>query len=108
MQKSSHSIIGIEIKSLILPSLLGASIPVALLIFLILADPETFAPWMFFPLLIIPAGGASVGIFFYLMGFYWFPRGTQKLIAIIFSTIIYFVVIWLSSVLAFNFTGHWD
>ena len=56
----------------------------------------------------IPMGGAVGGIFFYLMGFLWFPKGNQKLIAIIFSTMLYFVAIWISSVLAFNFTGHWN
>ncbi len=55
-----------------------------------------------------PHGGAVGGIFFFLMGFLWFPKGNQKLIAIIFSTILYFVAIWISAVIAFNFTGHWD
>ena len=108
MKNTMKYLLGLEPKSLLLPAVLGAMIPTALLIFLILANSETYALWMFFPLLIIPAGGASGGIFFYLMGFHWFPRGSQKLIALIFSVLIYFVAIWISTVLAFNFTGHWD
>ncbi|MDF2158586.1 potassium transporter KefB [Algoriphagus sp. CAU 1675] len=108
MKKSNRSIFGIEVKTLVLPAILGAIIPTALLAFLILANSDSFAPWMVSPLLIIPAGGASGGIFFYLIGFLWFPKGNQKLIAILFSSLIYIVAIWISSVLAFNFTGHWN
>lgn len=97
-----------SVRELVLPALLGASIPFALLSFIILTKEDAFEPWMFFPLLIIPSGGAAGGIFFYLMGFLWFPTGNQKLIAIIFSTLMYFVVLWLSSVMAFALTGHWD
>jgi hypothetical protein len=99
---------GTDIKYLILPSVLGASIPLVLLALFVLVNLDSFAPWMFFPLLIVPCGGAAGGIFFYFMGFQWFPRGTQKLIALIFSTVIYFIAIWISSVIAFNFTGHWN
>ena len=100
--------LGLEPKSLVLPAILGAIIPAALLLFLIVANSATYAAWMLVPLLIIPAGGATGGIFFYLMGFHWFPKGTSKLIAILVSLVVYFVVVWLSSVIAFNFTGHWD
>lgn len=96
------------LKQLVLPAILGASIPLTLLTFIILTKEDAFETWMFFPLLIIPSGGAAGGIFFYLMGFQWFPTGKQKLIAIIFSTLMYFVVLWLSSVMAFALTGHWD
>lgn len=98
----------ISLKDLILPALLGASIPLALLSFIILTKEDTFETWMYFPLLIIPSGGAAGGLFFYLMGFHWFPSGIQKLIAIIFSTLIYFIALWLSSVMAFAITGHWN
>lgn len=97
-----------ELKHLTLPALLGKIVPLALLLFLIIADKESFQLWMLVPLTIIPMGGALGGIFFYLMGFVWFPSGNQKLIAVIFSIILYFVAIWISSVLAFSVTGHWD
>ena len=95
-------------KELALPAILGASIPLVLLSFIILTKEDAFESWMYFPLLIIPSGGAAGGIFFFLMGFHWFPNGNQKLIAIIFSTILYFVALWLSSVMAFAITGHWN
>lgn len=98
----------ISLKDLILPAILGASIPFTLLSFVILTKEEAFEPWMYFPLLIIPSGGAAGGIFFYMMGFHWFPTGNQKLIAIIFSTLLYFVALWMSSVMAFALTGHWN
>jgi hypothetical protein len=63
---------------------------------------------MLIPLTVIPLGGASGGVFFYLMGFVWFPEGSKKLISVIFSTILYFVAIWLSAMIVFNLTGHWD
>lgn len=102
------SLLGLEPKTLILPAFLGALVPACLLTFLIIANSSNYAVWMVFPLLLIPVGGAAGGIFFYLMGFLWFPKGSQKLIAILASILVYFVVVWLSSVLAFNFTGHWD
>jgi hypothetical protein len=98
----------IWLKDLVLPAGLGASIPFSLLSFIIISKEEIFEPWMFLPLLIIPSGGAVGGIFFYLMGFHWFPVGNQKLIAIIFSTLLYFVALWMSSVMAFAVTGHWN
>ena len=98
----------ISLKDLLLPAILGASIPFALLSFIILTKEEVFESWMYLPLLIIPSGGAAGGVFFYLMGFHWFPTGNQKLIAIIFSTLLYFVALWMSSVMAFALTGHWN
>lgn len=99
---------GQPLKKLTLPAILGAIAPFSLLLFIILTKEDQLEPWMLVPLTIIPLGGACGGIFFYLMGFVWFPRGKQKLIAVIFSTILYFVAIWMSAVIAFNFTGHWD
>ncbi len=108
MNPQNQTLFGIELKQLTLPALLGASVPLALLLFISIAAKDPFESWMYLPLTIIPLGGACGGIFFYLMGFVWFPKGKQKLIAVIFSTILYFVAIWLSAVIAFNFTGHWD
>lgn len=108
MKNLLHSLLGLHPKSLILPAILGALVPTSLLTFLIIANSANYVLWMAIPLLIIPAGGATGGIFFYLMGFQWFPKGNQKLIAILASILVYFVVVWMSSVIAFNFTGHWD
>lgn len=99
---------GQSVKNLSLPALLGALAPFSLLLFIVLTKEDIFETWILVPLTIIPLGGAFAGVFFYMMGFVWFPIGKQKLMAIIFSTIFYFVALWLSAVIAFNYTGHWD
>ena len=108
MNKTTDFLPRQPIKNLGLPALLGAIAPFSILLFIILTKEEIFETWMLIPLILIPLGGVFGGIFFYLMGFIWFPNGRKKLISIIFSTILYFVAIWLSGVIAFNFTGHWD
>ncbi len=97
-----------SLKNLILPGVLGAVAPFSLLTFIILTKEDVFESWMLIPLTLIPLGGAFGGVFFYLMGFVWFPEGTKKLIAVIFSTLIYFVALWLSAVMAFALTGDWN
>ncbi|SNS01786.1 hypothetical protein SAMN06295967_10268 [Belliella buryatensis] len=99
---------GINPKNLLLSGLLGAFLPFAVLAIIILTKEDVFETWMLFPLTIIPAGGVFGGLFFYLMGFQWFSEGNRKLIAVIFSTLFYFIALWISSVLAFSITGHWD
>ncbi|GAB3218596.1 hypothetical protein J0A67_03075 [Algoriphagus aestuariicola] len=108
MNKLNDFLPGQPVKSLSLPALLGAFPPFALLLFVILTKEDVFESWMLAPLTIIPLGGAFGGVFFYLMGFVWFPSGKNKLFAVIISTILYFVALWISSVLAFSITGHWD
>lgn len=99
---------GFQLKSALVAGIIGASIPFSWLMFLILVKSEIFESWMWTPVIFIPLGGVFGGLFFYLMGFVWFPSGKPKLAAIIFSTLLYFVTIWLSAVFAFNLTGHWD
>ncbi|OOG77884.1 hypothetical protein [Algoriphagus sp. A40] len=108
MNKPNDFLQGQTLRSLVLPAVLGASAPFALLLFIILTKEDVFESWMLAPLTLIPLGGAVGGVIFYLMGFVWFPFGKQKLIAIILSTIFYFVALWMAAVLAFNFTGRFD
>lgn len=98
----------INSKLIALAAGIGASIPFSILLFIILTKEDVFETWMFIPLSIIPMGAALGGIFFYLCSFIWFSEGWKKFAAVVFSTIIYFVSIWISSVIAFNFTGHWN
>lgn len=56
-----------SIKSLGLPALLGAIAPFTLLLFIILTKEDLLEAWMLVPLILIPAGGAIGGVFFYLM-----------------------------------------
>lgn len=108
MKSSIEFLQGIKTKSAIVAGIIGASIPLSWLTFIILTREDLFETWMLIPLTFIPFGGIVGGLFFYLMGFVWFPTGGKKLAAIIFSVLIYFVALWLSSVLAFSATGHWD
>ncbi|MFD2200330.1 hypothetical protein [Shivajiella indica] len=98
----------LSIKKLILPISIGAFLPLAFLLIIILTKEDHFKSWMYYPLIIIPTGGAIAGAFFYMMGFQWFPKGSKKLLAIIFSTILYFLALWISAVMAFAITGHWN
>ncbi|MBB6327350.1 hypothetical protein FHS59_002993 [Algoriphagus iocasae] len=99
---------GFQLKSALAAGIIGASIPFSWLMFLILVKSEIFESWMWVPLTFIPLGGVFGGLFFYLMGFVWFPTGRQKLAAIIVSTLLYFVAIWLSAVFSFSLVGLWD
>lgn len=108
MYNSNDFLQGSSIKKLGIPALLGAIAPFSLLLFIILTKEEILESWMLIPLIFIPLGGAVGGVIFYLMGFVWFPKGNQKLIAIIFSTLLYFIAIWISSILAFTLTGDWN
>ncbi|NVK48476.1 MAG: hypothetical protein HWE09_01825 [Cyclobacteriaceae bacterium] len=97
----------IQFKDILLPASLGMVLPTVWLIFLELANENIFQPWMYLPLALIPISGAAGAVFFYMMGFHWFPQGVKKLIAIIFSCILYFFILWITSVFVFNYTGHW-
>lgn len=108
MNTEKPSFLPSNLKELILPAILGASVPLAWLTFIIIMKEDLFEPWMFYPLIFIPLGGAGGGLFFYLMGFHWFPEGNKKLIAVIFSIIFYFFSLWISAVTAFAITGHWN
>lgn len=97
-----------DIRNILFSALFGAATPFLGLLTVILTKEDHFETWMLIPLSIIPAGGAFAGAFFYLMVFYWFTSGNRKLMAIISSTILYFVALWISAVMAFAITGHWD
>ena len=99
---------GIQAKSAIIAGLIGVIIPFSWLMFLILVKSSEFENWMLVPLTFIPLGGLFGGVFFYLMGFVWFPSGDNKLAAIVFSTILYFIILWLSAVFSFSLVGLWD
>ena len=99
---------GFQAKYALVAGIIGASIPFSWLMFLILVKSELFESWMWVPLIFIPLGGVFGGLFFYLMGFVWFPSGSKKFGAILFSTLLYFVAIWLSAVFAFSLIGLWD
>ncbi|MCM0059920.1 MAG: hypothetical protein NBV57_03590 [Algoriphagus sp.] len=97
-----------SITSLRLPALLGSSLPLVWILFLILRKPTEMELWMLVPLIVIPTGGAIGGSLFYLLGFQWFTKGKIKLIAISIGLLLYCLCLWICAVLAFNATGLWD
>ena len=60
--------------------------------------------WMVKPLIIVPLAGALGGIFYYLMDHLRYQGGWIKVLAFIFSLIVYIVVLWLGTVLGLNGT----
>ncbi len=87
--------------------LIGAGIPLCLLLFILLTKEPHLEPWMLIPLTIIPSGGALGGATFYLLIFL-FPNSPRKLPAIVTGILLYSFILWLSAICAFNLTGHWD
>ena len=97
-----------SLGNLVLPATQGAALPLAWLLFIILTKEDLLETWMYYPLTIIPIGGAAGGTFFYQMGFHRFTEGKSKLIAVIFSKVLYFISLWIRAVMAFTVTGHWN
>ena len=64
--------------------------------------------WEFLPLVTVTVGGALGGIVYYLMIQAWCPRGWKKVLATIFSMLVYVALLWLSLVAGFSATGQWD
>ncbi|GAA0879388.1 hypothetical protein GCM10009119_23560 [Algoriphagus jejuensis] len=108
MKTQISTLLGAEPARLLKAAFLGSLLPLGWLLFLILSDLKSFESWMFIPLVIIPSGGAAGGVLFCVVGFEWLSKGNKKIGPIILSTIAYFIVLWMSAVIAFNFTGHWD
>jgi len=64
--------------------------------------------WEFLPLVTVTVGGALGGIVYYLMIQAWCPRGWKKVLATVFSMLVYVALLWLSLVAGFSATGQWD
>ena len=64
--------------------------------------------WQFFPVITMTAGGALGGMVFHPMVDVWYTRGPKKVIAIVVCVLVYFLLLWFSSVAGFSATGQWD
>jgi hypothetical protein len=91
--------------------LVGAGIGLLLIsMFLISAgepNPEWGKLWMLKPLIIVPLAGAMGGLCNYFIVHFHYLAGLNKTIAIILSVIIFFIGLWLGTVLGLNGT-MWD
>lgn len=64
--------------------------------------------WEFFPLVTVTVGGALGGIVYHVMVQVWYPTGWKKIVATIFSVLVYTGLLWLSLIAGFSATGKWD
>ncbi len=89
----------------------GAAIVLLLvLLFIFLAGVKAleYDPWIFLPIITVSVGGFSGGILFYLMDRLRYQGGWKKVLAKIFSLLIYCVTLWLSLLAALHGTGQQD
>jgi hypothetical protein len=69
-------------------------------------NPEWGAYWRIKPLIMVPLAGAAGGAFFNFMTSR-FPTGLPRIIAIIFSIVVFIIGLWIGTVLGLNGT-YWD
>lgn len=88
--------------SLTKPILVGAGIALLVISFFVFgvdnANPEWGKFWMIRPLIITPLAGAMGGAFYSFMD-YQSSRGFNRTIAIFLSLVVYFIGLWLGTVL---------
>ena len=90
----------------------GAAIGLILIAFFLAGaykepNPEWPKLWMIRPLLVVPAAGALGGLFFYNMDHLRSQGGWREAFAYTLSLLVYFVVLWLGTVLGLAGT-MWD
>jgi hypothetical protein len=88
--------------------LLGASIALILIILFLLPvenpKPDWGKFWMIKPLVVVPLAGAFGGLFYHLLTPMRSKGGWKKLLANVFSFIVYIFVLWIGTVLGLNGT----
>ena len=68
--------------------------------------PYDFGFRVFFPLLTASIGGASGGLFYYLMEPY--GRGKRKVPVLILCVVVFLIAFWITAVAGLAVTGDWD
>ena len=91
--------------------LLGAGIGLILISFFLFGagdpNPEWGRMWMIKPLCMVPIAGAMGGAFYYFMDYLSTRRGLNRTIAVLLSLFVYFIALWMGTVLGLNGT-MWD
>lgn len=97
--------------SLVKRMVVGALIGLALISFFLYSagqgDPAWGKFWMIRPLVIVPLAGAMGGLCNYFIVQFHNRIGVNKIVAIIFSVIIFIIGLWIGSVLGLDGTW-WD
>lgn len=92
----------LTLASLVKPMLVGAGIALLVISFFVFGvdqpHPEWGKYWMIRPLIVTPLAGAMGGAFYALMD-YQSSRGFNRTGAILLSIVVYFIGLWLGTVL---------
>ena len=85
-------------------TLLGLGLATVFFLFFGIAGGE----WIFMPLVTVGISGAIGGVFFFIFDQLGPEKGWPKIVFRILGFAFYAGVLWLSLVLAYSITGHWD
>jgi hypothetical protein len=85
------------------PMLFGAGIGLIVISYFLIGNGEPNPAWgklwMIRPLIVVPAAGATGGVFYYFMDHLRYQGGWKKILANILSLIIFIIGLWLGIVL---------
>ena len=84
--------------------LLGLGLATVFFVFLGIAGGE----WIFMPVITVAISGAIGGVFFFIFDQLGPAKGWPKVVFRILGFAFYAGILWLSLVLAYSITGHWD
>ena len=85
-------------------ALLGLGLATVFFIFFGIASGE----WILMPLVTVGISGAIGGVFFFIFDQLGPEKGWLKVVFRILGFAFYAGILWLSLVLAYSITGHWD
>ena len=103
--KSSHGSESISLRKRIWQ---GASLGLGLATVFFLFFGIVGGEWVFMPLVTVSISGAIGGVFYFIFDQLGPAKGWPKVIFRILGFAFYMGILWLSLVLAYSITGHWD
>ena len=83
---------------------LGLGLATVFFLFFGIASRE----WIFMPLITVTISGAIGGVFYFVFDQLGPAKGWPKVLFRILGILLYLAILWLSLVLAYSITGHWD
>ena len=83
---------------------LGLGLATVFFIFFGIAAGE----WIFMPLVTVTISGAIGGVFYFIFDQLGPAKGWSKVLFRILGILFYIAILWISLVLAYSITGHWD
>lgn len=83
---------------------LGLGLATVFFVFLGITGGE----WIFMPVVTVTISGAIGGVFFFIFDQLGPEKGWSKVVFRILGIAFYAGILWLSLVLAYSITGHWD